>query len=235
MLSGVTLTGADDSVSPLDLIQLSKDFPFVEWGILIGSHGGTTRFPSAKWFRQLHEACEAEHPFHVNLSLHLCGSVLRSLLAGESPTFADEVEPAEFSRCQLNFHGERVSPEWAANLVDARGSLPIPSTIIQLDGVNDWIVEEFQDRDLHVSGLYDQSHGAGVKPDQWPFPNPRWSIGYAGGLGPGNVAREVVAMKAIACGQDFWIDMETKLYTGDRFDLGKCRQVLEAMASEFDR
>ena len=46
-LQYVTMTGADESVDPKALIELSKEFPFVEWGILIGSQSGM-RFPSVK-------------------------------------------------------------------------------------------------------------------------------------------------------------------------------------------
>ena len=56
--------------------------------------------------------------------------------------------------------------------------------------------------------------------------------GYAGGLGPGNVLDELTRI-ATACGDcRAWIDMETKLYTGGKFDLSKCRQVLEQVAPQ---
>ena len=32
ILDRVTITGADDSVRPTDLLELSREFPFVEWG-----------------------------------------------------------------------------------------------------------------------------------------------------------------------------------------------------------
>ena len=31
----VTITGADDSIQPSQLLDLQKEFPFVEWGILL--------------------------------------------------------------------------------------------------------------------------------------------------------------------------------------------------------
>ena len=58
-LDRVTITGADDSVDPLQLRALSLEFPFVEWGILV-SHSNTIctsypkpRFPSPKWIADL--------------------------------------------------------------------------------------------------------------------------------------------------------------------------------------
>ena len=34
-LTRVTITGADDSVEPRALAELSEAFPFVEWGLLM--------------------------------------------------------------------------------------------------------------------------------------------------------------------------------------------------------
>ena len=46
----VTVTGADDSVDVDGLIDLSKEFPFVEFGILLSkSSAGSARFPSGLW------------------------------------------------------------------------------------------------------------------------------------------------------------------------------------------
>lgn len=50
MLERVTITGADDSTDISQLVELSQEFPFVEWGILVSrrSEGGP-RFPSREW------------------------------------------------------------------------------------------------------------------------------------------------------------------------------------------
>ena len=34
-LNRVTITGADDFTEPKDLVELSEEFPFVEWAILL--------------------------------------------------------------------------------------------------------------------------------------------------------------------------------------------------------
>jgi hypothetical protein len=78
-LKCVTLTGADDSILPEDLVALSRDFPFVEFGILFCRtfQGRRPGFPSEDWLRRLikvteqgqatllsgHEKSQAPHTF----------------------------------------------------------------------------------------------------------------------------------------------------------------------------
>lgn len=50
----VTITGADDNTNHSDMINISKDFPFVEWGILFSSsRQGSERYPSIEWVNEL--------------------------------------------------------------------------------------------------------------------------------------------------------------------------------------
>lgn len=230
VLTRVTLTGADDTVDPAELVRLSRIFPFVEWGLLTGSRF-RARFPSLGWLENLKKSiADSDHP--VQLSLHICGSLLREIMQG-AYGYPWPLQELKFDRCQLNFHGDAVSGESSDNIIDCMRmpQWPARETIIQLDGVNDWILERCVMAGLCVSGLYDCSHGAGIKPDGWPKPNPRWEIGYAGGLGPETINSDLDAIAKSAGQQRFWIDMETKLRDvsnrQDVFCLARCQSVLE--------
>src|SRR5205085_2594517 len=87
---------------PSDLIPLTKEFPFVEWGILASAsqRGKSPRFPGVAWVQELRSL---DYP--MNLSLHLCGRWVRELLMGRNILPGDEIDPA-FQRVQLNFHAE---------------------------------------------------------------------------------------------------------------------------------
>ena len=52
-------------------------------------------------------------------------------------------------------------------------------------------------------------------------------MGYAGGIGPDNV---VDVLRDIGPVRPTWIDMESGVRTGDKFDLAKVRRVLEQVA-----
>ncbi len=95
MLDRVTITGADDTVDINELVLLTDDFPFVEWGVLLSqSRMGQPRYPTFNWIKRLLEAKNAyivnkiEHmpgkwvgqtAKLFNLSGHLCGRWVRDI------------------------------------------------------------------------------------------------------------------------------------------------------------
>lgn len=225
----VTITGADDSVSPQALIDLSMRFPFVEWGILYSAkQEGAPRFPGKAWRERLQFDARG---LPVNLSLHLCGRRLRDLLVGTNSLPVGLTEG--FQRMQLNFHAEDI--DWhLVPFVDALAALGLPSYIFQIDG------NRGQDLLAEVEGcgghcfepvpLFDLSHGAGVVAEQWPQPfSPDTYHGYAGGLGPENLEHEIQRIAAAADDARFWVDMETRVRSnGDAlFDLAKVERCLQ--------
>lgn len=233
MLYRVTLTGADESIRPSDLIELSKEFPFVEWGILVGTSTGH-RMPGVEWINEL---CEVRLSLNneMNLALHVCGKHLRGIASGK-PTLEQllDYRVCCFGRFQLNWHGDPwprdVSEAVLQSFCRMAGADFDPEIIFQLDGVNDHLMVGAMRR-FRVSGLFDRSHGAGVLPTEWPSPRNEFCCGYAGGLGPDNVVEQLNAIqRAVQPDRPFWIDMETKLYTDGRFDLEKCRSVLSECA-----
>lgn len=235
-LNRVTITGADDTVRPSDLADLSRRFPSTEWGILVSrSQQGNHRFPTDQW---LHDLCKIKMemdndglPF--NLSLHVCGRWVRQLLLGinELPEFL----LPHFQRIQFNFHGER-SPCHPKEILRALQDLMPPPRqyIFQVDGVNGGaVLQKIESNDSEFNGvaLFDLSGGNGVLPDLWPAPRKVGVYqGYAGGLGPYNLKDQIQAI-AEACGDEtpHWIDMETRVrsHGDDKFDLGKVEHCLE--------
>lgn len=234
ILDRVTLTGADNSVSPEDVIALSAGFPFVEWGILVSaSNLGTERFPSLPWIARLCSVLESQSAM---ISVHVCGQWVRDICAGNwTPLFTNVGPLLNFaSRVQLNFHcyEHLLSDSFVEKAVERQHQQGW-QTIFQVDGVNDHLVSNAYDDGLDCVPLYDKSGGAGITPDTWPVPMKGIYSGYAGGIGPENVAAEIERVRtACADGDRVWIDMETKLYTGGKFDLTKCQRVLD-VASEF--
>lgn len=233
-LEMVTITGADDQTNIADLVRLSEEFPFVEWGILIGSHEGKPRFPSCEWIRELTEA-RLRQISGLNLSLHICGRELRNIASGRL-TLEDRLDyrVGAFSRCQLNWHGERQGILAGENVLRAFGNQGFwePTIIFQLDAVNDALCEPAQRR-FRCAGLFDRSHGAGVLPGEWPQARTDMQCGWAGGLGPHNLADELPKIHSKAWPvASYWIDMETQVRTDERLDIQKVEAALK-IAAEF--
>ena len=77
-----------------------------------------------------------------------------------------------------------------------------------------------------VSFLFDESGGAGRSPERWPLALESNRCGYAGGLGPDNLEREIGAIELAAQCSDTWVDMEGKLRDGnDEFCLATCARI----------
>ena len=237
MLKTVTFTGADDHTHIPALRELSQKYPFVEWGILVSAkHTGVSpRYPSPAWITDLQR--DQELCASMKLSLHVCGRWVRQLLMGKPEEFEATRYLDMFSRVQLNFHGEanEFLPDSFARTVSAWGK----DIIMQLDGEmgNEYLESLYEDeRDAY--GLFDVSGGAGITPDEWPSPiymrdpDSYAYHGYAGGLGPHNLAEEIPKILAASKGAPIWIDMETHVRTKERFDLRLVQQCCE-IAQEF--
>lgn len=230
-LDRVTITGADDSITPGALFSLSSRFPFVEWGILFSrAHTGGPRFPSISWINALQTEVR-RRAVPMKLSLHLCGNVVRQLLLGNDELTASMRD--EFDRVQLNFHAERTPcapDDFYRALHDFGGHRQF---IFQLDGAlgNKHLQSVLllnEANKVDAVPLYDISGGAGVLPESWPKPIPGLYMGYAGGLGPDNLAEQLPLIAAAAGDARFWIDMETRVRSNSnqQFDLEKVEECL---------
>lgn len=231
MIDVVTVTGADESVRPEDLVAISREYSYVEFGILIGNHAGSPRFPKEIWKEQL-DNLVVDRTRLLRLSAHLCGYLVTDFLSGDFWT------AKHYSRHQVNTHGQHCSfsPYHLRRNV-RRANLCGQQVIFQQDQVNGQVLRTCLGRPqadghahLAVSALHDLSHGEGRLPGEWPAPLPGVYTGYAGGLSPENVAEQVEKIMQVTGDLPFWIDAETHLRSDDgkRFDLDKVVRFLEA-------
>lgn len=227
ILRQVTVTGADDSIYPNSLLEFSAAYPFVEFGILVSKNnsGKAPRFPSQTW---LDAVCKLKTYYPMQLSMHLCGSWVRSLCIGDGDVFKDWISAyfTMFNRIQLNFHGmpHRANVRFVRALMSAF-NVPI---IFQMDGVNDNLYHSSKTYHVDSYPLYDLSGGAGVLPDKWVKPIANY-CGYAGGLSPDNLKDNLDKLCDLVGDTPIWIDAETHLRSdNDRvFDIDKVLRFLE--------
>jgi hypothetical protein len=214
-LTRVTITGADDAVDPAALYALSREFGFVEWGILrSNSREGTARFPSSGWRQRFAVPLVGWRP---QTALHLCGEAAREAIAGndEWPDLwhYDRVQLNGFSRFRLPF--VRCARSWKRIEVILQTS----------DLASELHAIELEKLDPNIVHLLDASGGRG-QVAVWAE-RPELRLGYAGGIGPDNVVQQIEHLLSYRTEQEFWIDMESGIRTSDRFDLAKVRRVLE--------
>ncbi len=233
LLDRVTVTGVDDSIWPFDLIAVTRDYPFVEWGMLLSKNytnhtTGAQRFPSLEWVKLI---LATSSLCKLRLSAHVCGRWVRDICSGGDELLKDLGTDllSQFDRMQLNFHAmpHKADIDAMAARLTLYHKLGIRQFILQLDGVNDMMLAPLRQRGLDVVGLYDLSGGAGILPGEWKKVADGY-CGYAGGLSPENVAGELERIAAIET-YPIWIDAETHLRSkgGTQFDLEKVRAFLE--------
>lgn len=219
----VSLTGADDAVDPAALLELSHQFPLVEWAILSSQQrAGESRYPSEEWVARFHATCPG-----VRKAIHLCGKDVDLFLARDA-RILEKVN--RFDRVQLNFN-QRRQPKDLEVLAQVANSIP-QTVILQHNSANASLWTDLRGKIDRLVMLFDASGGRGASPQQgWPEMLDGAVCGFAGGLGPHNVATELATIAAIAAGRSFWIDMESKLRTeaDDRFLVDTCRAVLIAV------
>lgn len=236
----VTVTGADDSVQIKDLVEIYKEFSFVEFGILLSNRAvpnGFNRFPSQKWLEEL-----SEYSDNFPLAGHICDKWVKQILEYHfhDVNLTDLINNGDdlvskFDRWQLNTHGyehhyNKEKLEALYYLLTCDNC----SIIHQYDEKNkdllfDLIEEQRKDRQIdHIQVLFDLSHGTGVLPNEWPKPL-NIPCGYAGGLSPENVKEQLEKLSNIVGDRIIWIDAETHLRSnGDQqFDLDKVRKFLK--------
>lgn len=224
--------GVDDSVDPNFVALVAHTFPLVEFGVLFRPDvEGTPRYASMDWVQRF---C-ALHP--PKLAAHLCGSRVNEVLYGDD-TFLRQLPPS-FQRVQINataVNGVDTSrlSESAPLLRGLILEFPQLEFILQKNEETQPLWQGLLDLGLppNVTMLMDESKGTGVLLSQWPNPPEEYDIGYAGGIGPGNIRSVLQNVQTAGNGRAVWIDMESSLRSQkngkDVFDLDKCYEVIEA-------
>ena len=230
----MTVTGADDDSNVRGMAELSKEYPFLEWGILTPLCGGN-RFPSEDWVKHL---LEEQKNTSMNLSAHLCGGDLDDALENKS-----KINLEQFKRIQLNFHGQNYYELVMKSVTDTEMTLYTlelflkkmsnKKVIFQFDGVNDgWIYNYLAYGDFpNIQYLFDTSSGAGILPGTFPMPYKGVTCGFAGGLGPDNLEKVIETLKeCMSPTKEFWLDMESRVRTDGMLDLNKVAICAETVA-----
>jgi hypothetical protein len=252
MLNRVTVTGADDTIDPQAIIELSTKYPFAEFGILASvAQDGVQRFPSIAWRRRLAMGVQkhkAETGKLVPLSGHLCWQLVRDVYMGDWSSTINHLWPLSecLFRYQLNTHGithefDPLGMTLGIGVMLRKGF----NVIIQKDNANEPALQVVIAMNGHRSAgtvdvLYDLSHGAGILPTSWPVPIPATYCGYSGGLSAENLKAQLQLLDSFIPDRvPYWVDAETHLRTGpahdDKFDLAKVDEFLAIAARHIEK
>lgn len=200
----LTVTGADERTDVAALSKLDAEI-----GILYTeTPEGRNRYPRWEWIRET--SLELRRA-----SLHVCGRGARAkLMEGSLPV-------SGFQRIQVNGQLEIPDVRHLCRLY------PRHTIITQHTPKNRYLMAV--DAENHVL-LVDGSGGRGISPEAWHHPDTAKVVGFAGGLGPDNLAAELQMISRIAR-HGWWVDMEGKLRVDDWFSLELAGEVVAQISS----
>lgn len=222
-LKHITFTGVDSKTDIKALIEIQKQYPIVEFGILTSYHWfeNGNRYLDPRLFRFFTNA-------NLNLALHICGFAAHDAACEDWSEihYLSWGNYRWFRRIQLNIAGRGDNPEYVQ---------PSPwenEIIIQQKDINNldlfyetqeswpkWCKEK-------LSVLLDASGGQG-KDTELQILDADWKVGYAGGFNPDNVGNKLSFLEENIHKGEYWIDMESGVRTDDWFDVDKVVKVLE--------
>jgi hypothetical protein len=219
MLKACTLTGVDEKTSFDWIRSVSGSYPFAEFGILYSMtpDDKDDRYPSREFIDHFANAMEGSG---VHTALHICGRAVAAFVAGDEDVRA---LAARFGRVQINFNASR-SPFTVDDLARAIATVGHP-VITQHFPSNAVVSTSIKAPNHHV--LFDASGGNGRRGDGWPDRIGGKYMGYAGGFGPETIEVDTMGSELHANGEDYWIDMESRIRTDGWLDPEKCLSVLE--------
>lgn len=227
-----TFTGVDSEVSKKDIEAISNDYKYVEWGYLYSPvRAGTPgRYMSAYRIEDHLKTL----PQNVNTTLHICGKGVSDFILLERGYHESLIELIKDrgGRVQINFNFSRdtLDLNLLANRIKAYSSI---SFIIQENKSNAGVINSLLCQGAtNISALFDSSGGRGI-PGKWRAPL-GIPCGYAGGLGPDNIGKELIAINKVVGNNSIWIDMESNIrqvgyQNTDFMNLELCKQVLKTI------
>lgn len=198
----ITVTGADERTDVGELKKLNAEIGF----LYTATPEGRNRYPRLGWIVETANQLE-------RASLHICGRGARAaLMAGEIPVYG-------FQRIQVNgailaVEVERLCAQYPRHTI---------ITQHRTDTAHLLFVGT-----LNHAVLIDASGGRGISPEKWSSPTTAKYVGFAGGLGPDNLADELASMAAVSR-PGWWVDMEGKLRVDDWFSVERAAQCVELM------
>jgi hypothetical protein len=222
---GVTFSGVDESVHPGQLLEIRSHYFPVEWGICLAmDREKQPRFPGIDWIKGLLPAS--------NLSAHLYGSLAQDFLGGDDTdliTRYGEILPL-FRRIQISCEAEKIdSKGWSA--IAERYKDKKLTIEVSADNPSLALLETR----LEASILFNR----GQSNAQWPkAPKGANGCGYAGGLSPENLFKQLsLLMSAARQAEYWWIDVNSSLRMikddRDFFSVEICKRVVREIEGYF--
>lgn len=234
----ITCSDPREDLSVISLLNFTEKYPISELGVQ--AHPGPMSYKGRRygWFNQMIFSC-SNMPTPPNIALHInyewCDCMCRGTVPIELQRWIDArneiTKDPVIKRIQLNIGDNTWSfdPVKLANLIQEHKDQEFIFPYNQRVALQ---IEQLKATGAKFSLLFDGSYGAGISPDKWQKPvYEDVPNGYAGGLGPGNVAIQLNKInKILPHDYETWIDAEGRLrdiYDTQSFSLGLAERYMQ--------
>ena len=237
----VTCSGTNETTNRYQLMNLLSIFPLAEIGVQVSAEQCLQKPGRLPWLYAL-STLVTQEKLGINAALHVNNGWVADLGQGIiAPELLELMKLTGidgkpfFQRIQLNFKvGREKTPDLIA-LSRLMADFPQHRFILSYNDSNKSVIEQLYERGREFDLLYDGSFGKGISPDSRPAPVwPCVLQGYAGGIGPDNVAQvldEIYASwqkKPNYAG--VFVDAQRRLEDENgHLDLRKCADYLRAV------
>lgn len=224
-LKTITVTGIDDRTDIKVLQNIQRQFPIVEFGVLISDdwEENGNRFMKPEKILNLRGK-------NLRLSAHLCGDVaIRNVEGREFGPRWMSIRQFDnlFDRCQLNI--SKAKQDLDIDLSDWPSHIEL---IIQAKSTKDKDLKVYYSilaesvEYIEPTVLIDPSGGKGLQGKMDILPSVH-KVGYAGGINAGNIREKIMELESDYRVSDYWLDMESGVRTDNWFDVDKVMEVLD--------
>ena len=231
-LKYITISGANEHTNIEDLAVLLFMHPVAEAGIQVSGEKCSCGSPRFEWILKLYRFLN-KNKMRINVALHLNKDWVEKFCAGEVVPELKELLQLRYyngdkfiKRVQLNFKiGREKAPNFEVlhkmilQYCDHR-------FILSYNENNAELINRIYKAGVIFDNLFDSSFGKGIEPTNRESPVFKGILqGYAGGLGPDNIAEELRKLKIID--GNIYVDAQKKLEDeNEHLDLEKAKMFI---------
>lgn len=231
---GVTFTGVDETADVQRLNEIRSHYFTVEWGLRLAveSQGRTAGIPSVEWMRKLAP--------ELNLSAQLWGTSAAKFLQGDDTELMSHYGSIwpRFRRIQINSADghDRADLTAFTRLIERNLDKQL---ILRIWDRNLELADALLAQGISCSTLFDESEPQEPAQRKWPKGPKRFAgCGYAGGLGPDNIYKQLSPiLNAAQTAARWWVEIDSRLRAKENdqevFSLACCKRTIREFDSFF--
>ena len=231
---GVTFSGVDETADVEKLSEIRSHYFTIEWGLWLAveRQGIAAGFPSVEWICKLAPG--------LNLSAQLWGKSATDFLQGTDSELMAHYGKlwSSFRRIQIN-STDGIDQVDLPRLVRLMERNPDKQLILRVRDRNLEVADALVAEGISCSTLFDEFEAHESPQKKWPKGPKRFAgCGYAGGLGPDNIYKQLTPiLNAAQSAERWWVEMDSSLRTKEHdkevFSLASCKRAIREFDSFF--